>query len=212
GCGQGRGLAKGPYNSGSAPELGLAVNWGRLRHPDKRHIAIGFSLSGNALLLLLSRGEGPDGAIAVNAPIDLAACSDAISTGFNRVYDVRFVHQCRIDPRARGKGIKPWHTLREVDERYTAPAAGYRDAADYYETCSAGPRMGTIDRPTVLLTAADDPFVPIESYENLDLNRSIHLHVEPVGGHMGYLAAGPRRRWLDGALDAYVDWLSSMSS
>ena len=67
-------------------------------------------------------------------------------------------------------------------------------------TCSAGPRLGTIDRPTVILTAADDPFVPYESFAHVPPH--IHLHTEPVGGHMGYLDRGGR--WLDGALAAYV--------
>jgi len=208
GCGAGRGLARGPYNSGSAPELAEAIAWGRRRHPRARHVAIGFSLSGNALLLLLARGGGPDAAIAVNPPIDLAACSAAISRGFNRVYDARFVLGCWRDPRAKGHGIRPWHTLRDVDERYTARAAGYRDADDYYATCSAGPRLGRIGRPTVILTAADDPFVPVESFASVP--PVVHLHVEPVGGHVGYIAHDGR--WLDRALPAYVESLRGTSS
>lgn len=200
GCGAGRGLAQGPYHSGSTADLAAAIDWGRTRHPGARHIAIGFSLSGNTLLLLQSRGGGPDAAIAVNPPIDLAAASDAISAGFNRIYDVRFVHGCRRDPRSRGSGILPWHTLRQVDDLYTAPAAGFRDADHYYAECSAGPRLTTIDRPTVILTAADDPFVPVASFESVPAN--VHLHVEPVGGHLGYLDRDGR--WLDGALAAYV--------
>jgi len=203
GCGAGAGLAKHPYHSGAWADLAAAVEWGRARHPAARHIGIGFSLSGNALLLGLSRGEGPDAAIAVNPPIDLAACSDAISSGFNRVYDIRFVNNCRQDVRARGYGIRPWHTLREVDEIYTAPAGGFASADDYYARCSAGPRLGTIERPAVILTAADDPFVPVSSFASVPPN--VQLHMEPVGGHMGYLARSGR--WLDDALATYVDAL-----
>ncbi|MHC4940818.1 MAG: YheT family hydrolase [Planctomycetota bacterium] len=194
GCGAGRGLARGPYHSGSSEDLAATIRWGRDRHPDKAHVAIGFSLSGNALLLL---EDGPDAVVAVNPPIDLARCSDAISTGFNRIYDIRFVLDCMRDPRS--SGIRPWHTLREVDERYTAPAGGFRDADDYYATCSAKPRLRACDRPTVILTAADDPFVPVDSFHDLP----VHTHIEPVGGHMGYVDKSGR--WLDRALRAYVD-------
>jgi predicted alpha/beta-fold hydrolase len=200
GCGAGRGLARGPYHSGSTTDLAAAIDWGRARRPDARHVAIGFSLSGNTLLLLMARGGGPDAAIAVNPPIDLAASADAISSGLNRVYDFRFVRQCRRDPRSRGAGLRPWHTLREVDELYTAPAAGFVDADDYYARCSSGPHLAAIGRPAVILTSGDDPFVPIASFDSVPDN--VHLHVEPVGGHMGYLDR--KGHWLDGALAAYV--------
>ncbi|MEM7199400.1 MAG: alpha/beta fold hydrolase [Planctomycetota bacterium] len=200
GCGLGKGMAQRPYHSGSAADLAAVVEWGRARHPDARHIAIGFSLSGNALLLGLARGAGPDAAIAVNPPIDLAACSVAISTGRNRVYDVHFVNACRRDPRARGYGLRPWHRLRDVDELYTAPAAGFADAADYYARCSASPHLRAIDQPTVILTAADDPFVPIAMFDGVP--DSIHLHVERRGGHVGYLPH--HGDWLGPALAAFA--------
>ena len=37
----------------------------------------------------------------------------------------------------------------------------------------------------MILTAADDPFVPHASFASVP--PAIHLHTEPVGGHMGYL-------------------------
>jgi predicted alpha/beta-fold hydrolase len=200
GCGAGRGLAKQPYHSGATGDLDAVLEWGRSRHPHALHIGIGFSLSGNTLLLLLARGGGPDAGIAVNPPIDLAAASDAISSGFNRLYDLRFVQQCRRDPRCRDVRIRPWDTLRRVDDLYTAPAAGFRDAAHYYAQCSAAPELCAIDRPAVILTAADDPLVPIESFRCVP--DQVHLHVETHGGHLGYLDRSGR--WLDRAIARYV--------
>lgn len=54
GCGEGAGLATRPYHSGRAEDLSAAVEFARAKLPSHRHLAIGFSLSGNALLLLLS--------------------------------------------------------------------------------------------------------------------------------------------------------------
>src|SRR5262249_44632192 len=51
GCGEGAELARRPYHSGRAEDLAAAIAWGRARHPDFRHGAVGFSLSANALLL-----------------------------------------------------------------------------------------------------------------------------------------------------------------
>ncbi len=57
-------------------------------------------------------------------------------------------------------------TIREFDERYTAPHHGFAGASDYYYRASA---MRVIDRiaiPALILTAADDPFVPPEPFRD----------------------------------------------
>src|SRR5579872_1060681 len=82
GCGLGAGLARHPYHSGRAEDLSAAIAFGRSQHPRARHVAIGFSLSANALLLLLGGERGktlPDQAIAVNAPLDLETCSRSLA-------------------------------------------------------------------------------------------------------------------------------------
>lgn len=224
GCGAGKGLAVGPYHSGRADDLSAAVALGRKLEPGKRQLAIGFSLSGNALLLLLGKHmqPAPDLAIAVNPPIELGGCTRRISSLGNRAYDLRFVARCRRALRERRSAglierqypIGRWSTLREVDELYTAPAGGFANADDYYERCSALPHLRNIDTPTVLLTAADDPFVTARDFREAELSASIHLHVEETGGHMGYLMRERTplgtNRWLDYALTHYVKQLAGL--
>jgi len=220
GCGDGRGLAKGTYHSGRADDIGAVIKAARLACPGKRIAVIGFSLSGNALLLNLGDGIGvfekPDVAIAVNPPIDLARCAVRLKTGFNRVYDLRFVIRCRRSVRERVDDgliqdiyrIPRFCTLTDFDEFYTAPASGFRDRNDYYQRCSAGPHLVKIQIPTVILMAEDDPFVAVESFREFKVSDSVHLHIESTGGHMGYLTEGqPSRRWLDLSLGHYLDAL-----
>lgn len=223
GCGEGRGLAKGTYHSGRADDLGEVIRTARQAHPDKRIAVIGFSLSGNALLLNLGEGIGifekPDVAIAVNPPIDLARCALLLKSGFNRVYDLRFVVRCRRAVRERVEdGLIPdiypiprFCTLTDFDDYYTAPASGFKNREDYYARCSAGPHLAKIKTPTVILMAEDDPFVAVESFRDFPVSDAIHLHIEATGGHMGYVAAKNHgdlfHRWLDGALGHYLDAL-----
>ncbi len=220
GCGEGRSLAKGTYHSGRADDIGAVIKAARQAHPGKRIAVIGFSLSGNALLLNLGDGIGvfekPDVAIAVNPPIDLARCAVRLKTGFNRIYDLRFVIRCRRSVRERVEDgliqdiyrIPRFCTLMDFDEFYTAPASGFRDRDDYYERCSAGPHLTNIQTPTVILMAEDDPFVAVESFREFKVSDSVRLHIESTGGHMGYLSKGnPSRRWLDMALGHYLDAL-----
>jgi len=94
GCGDGRGLAKKPYHSGSGDDLGAAFAAARTRHPDLRQLAVAYSLSANALLLNLGGGlrepaAQPDFAIAVNPPVDLGACAQTIHRGLSRLYEFR---------------------------------------------------------------------------------------------------------------------------
>jgi predicted alpha/beta-fold hydrolase len=90
------GPTKTPYHSGRAEDVSQVVGFLRHLFPQKKQISVGFSMSGNMVLFLLSGKKGrhlPDGAITVNAPINLAACSVGLGQGFNRVYDLRFVRR-----------------------------------------------------------------------------------------------------------------------
>lgn len=213
GCGEGVGLAKGPYHSGRAEDLSSAIEVGRKMFPKHRHIAIGFSMSGNALLLLLSGKRGtvkPDAAISVNAPIHLEKCARVLKTGINRVYDIKFYLQCRRDLFAaqneilKDLKVPRLMTLHNFDNLYTAPAGGFKNREDYYRSCSTHELLEKIEVPTIVMTAKDDPFVPYESYEQAKLSKNMILHAEEIGGHMGYLVKGKTPygtiRWQDYAL------------
>lgn len=222
GAGEGRGLAAGPYHSGATGDVAAVLTAGRQRFPQARHLAVGYSLSGNILLLLMGRpgaGEAlPDAAVAVNPPCDLEACSHALLRGFSRVYDQRFVRILvdEIGARAASGRIPPVDfrgvkTLRDFDEAYTARAAGYRNRSHYYEACSCGPHLHAIQRPTVILTSEDDPIAPARELRRFHHSPALRLHIERYGGHMGYLArrgpGAPDGRWLESALEHHLDGL-----
>lgn len=226
GCGEGLGLARNPYHSGRAEDLSEVFRLGRAGHPGKKHIAVGFSLSANALLLLLSGKRGtvlPDAAIAVNAPIHLESSSHALLKGINRIYDFRFAIACRLGVRdmekkglvEKGRYKFPlFSNLREFDALYTAPAGGFTSREDYYSSCSTHLLLGAITIPTVIITSEDDPFIDYRNYTSATLSSSAILHLEKYGGHLGYLTDRPTplgtNRWLDYATREYLIELSSL--
>ena len=313
GAGDGRGLARKPYHSGATTDLAAVFQVGRGLFPDHWHLAIGYSLSGNILLLLLGqdakepvpkppraalgapgggsqgrRGEHsgftrsepdaagcrpppqpegtmpagrssasgplndephrpagpslrsipagivaahegfgtgswahPDAAIAVNPPADLDHCSRLLGRGLNRLYDLRFVHLLREELRHRWElglldapvAIPAAATLRDFDELYTAKAAGFWDRSQYYARCACGPHLGRVRIPTVILSAEDDPFAPAADLLRCPLSPRIHLHIEPHGGHMGYLTRDlPDRRWLEPTLLHFAGALFKLQS
>jgi predicted alpha/beta-fold hydrolase len=207
--------AKLPYHSGSTDDMSAVLRDLRVRFPNKKIITIGYSLSGNILLSLLGgyrNGEKPDGAITVNAPLLLGKGSLLLKRGFNRLYDVRFVLRLRrlIEEKyqhgviTKRYKVPPWTTLHAFDQIYTAPASGFKDRDDYYDSCSSIQFVDRIVTPTHILTAEDDPFIDVNDYRSAKFSSSCQLHVEKRGGHMGYIAKNPLPQWGHRWLDYYI--------
>jgi predicted alpha/beta-fold hydrolase len=222
GWGAGVRLAKKPANAGRSADARAALHAIAGMCPGSPLGVAGFSLGANIVLKML--GERPDGqpetlvrAAAVNAPIDLDRSLCAMETGANRIYDAYFTRMLlRRLVRLReavpdldwpDPPVRP-RSLREFDDRYTAPLSGYRDAADYYERASAGPLLDRIVTPTLMLSAEDDPIVPPGMYPKQPPSAAVTLHLAPSGGHLGYIAKepgnDPDRRWMDARV---VQWL-----
>jgi len=200
------------YHSGDAAE----IDWILRRLQARGYPALfaaGVSLGGNALLKWLAeQGSQASGivsaAAAVSAPLDLAAANTALSSGFNRVYARHFLRTLipaamakerrfpgRIDMRrARAAG-----SLRDFDDAVTAPLHGFLGADDYYAKSSAGPLLGAVRAPTLLLHAANDPFLPASALPRRErLPAAVLLEVHAGGGHVGFV---------DGAPPGRIDWL-----
>ena len=166
------------------------------------------------------RQTGADGlvaAVAVSVPYDLAACAAALEDGLNRLYAARFLRGLRAKAREKAARfpdrIAPEaaaaRTLREFDDRLTAPLHGFRDAADYYERCSSAQFAGSLSVPTLLVHAADDPIAPIASMPLGTLRQlpRVSLALTKRGGHLGFLdrrlGTGPEG-WLERVIADYV--------
>ena len=219
GCGEGAGLAKYTYHSGRSEDLSAVIEYGRQRFTSFQHVAIGYSLSANALLLLLSQVKGgalPDVAMTVNAPMNLLQCSLALRQGFNKVYDYRFVLDFQRELKTRAVANpelkiyqqKKYLSVYEIDQEYTAPISGFQSREHYYETCSTHDKVGLIKTPTFVLTAKDDPFVVYDAYAKASFSQQVQVHIESRGGHLGYVTDQKLphgyKRWLDYAIHEFL--------
>ncbi|MFP5518752.1 MAG: YheT family hydrolase [Bdellovibrionia bacterium] len=226
GAGPIKGLAKKPYHSGIAEDISSVLDFLKVRFPQAQQIAVGFSMSGNILLNLVSGNRGstkPDAAISVNAPINLSRASQLLHHGFNKVYDKRFINILSevfyakqnmglIDPQLR---IPKNATIWDLDEIFTAPLCGFKDRTDYYENCSTYRHVHKISVPTYVLTAADDPFVSAIDYLENSWSPWAQVRIEKHGGHLGFIShrrdSPFGRRWLDQYLESALKQLSSRS-
>jgi uncharacterized protein len=186
------------YHSGDADEIERMLNTVHTRYPGAKLHAAGVSLGGNALLTYLARRPADlplHRAAAICAPLDLARCGDAITTGFANVYTLMFMRTLRrkaLEKRRRFPTACDWdgviasNNLAQFDDVFTAPVHGYRDAADYYARASAKPMLSAIEHPTLLLNALNDPFVPQAIVQHLQVSPSITVHQPEQGGHVGF--------------------------
>ena len=209
------------YNAGASDDLATAVSRAAGGSPDLPVCLVGFSLGANVVLKYLAEGRGDlpanlAGGIAVNPPIDLERCVEAISRRRNLLYDQNFVALLKAQMRDRRGALadpallRPWRpmTLRGFDELVTAPLGGFDDAAHYYRESSSRPLLGGLRRDAVILASDDDPFIPVEVFDGLPTER-LSLHITRGGGHMGFLNATRTplgdRRWMDYAVLWYLN-------
>ncbi|MGZ3768600.1 MAG: YheT family hydrolase [Bdellovibrio sp.] len=193
-CGKGKGLAKNPYHSGRSDDLQAIIDWARREYPQCKIGVLGFSMSGNILLKNLiesSLAKGlpqPDFAISVNPPINLNATAKAFTQGFNKIYDKYFVNRLlkSMEQNPQVQQQKRWKRLIDLDNEYTAPKSGYRDADHMYTHSSTFANLHLINIPTWILTSSDDPLVPA-NYFHCENSKHVSIHVTEGGGHMGYI-------------------------
>ncbi|HWQ55137.1 MAG TPA: alpha/beta fold hydrolase [Bryobacteraceae bacterium] len=176
----------------------------------------GFSLGGNVVLKLAGelREDAPAlfrGVCAVSTPIDLAASCDRLAKWDNRLYEWRFIRsmQRRLSAtgRYRAEDFAGVRSIRDLDNRITAPAFGFRDALHYYQSQSAALYLDNIRVPAMLIQAQDDPIIPFESYHHpaFGTNPNLTLLAPDHGGHVGFVARGNPRFWAEAAI---IEWIS----
>ncbi len=199
GCGDSLPLCPRLYNAGMTSDLVAVFQW--LASRVSVFAVAAFSLGGNLSLLTLARererlpGELA-GVAAICPPLDMSACADALERRANLVYQLQFVTSLNASYRKRRELLPEAYesgrergvsTVRQFDSRITAFYGGYRDAEDYYQQVSPGPHLESIDRPALILAAADDPFVPEASMRKWARAENVSLEIVEGAGHVGFV-------------------------
>ena len=131
------------------------------------------------------------------------ASADLIAERRNALYHRRFVislqrrlnFKRKLYPELYDSGDMPlMQTLRDFDDRFTAPAFGFNGVDDYYTRASALPVISQIRVPTLIIHAQDDPFIPFAPLRDPSVagNPYILLLAPEQGGHVAFVAAKTR--------------------
>jgi hypothetical protein len=197
------------YHSGETGDAAAVLDRILEEFPDAPIFLCGISLGGNVLLKLLGeRGEMLSdrirAAAVVSVPFDLERGSRHISKGFSRIYERHFLRTLRKKAEAklqsfpglfdRGAMLRA-KTLYAFDDVVTAPVHGFRGAHDYYTRSSSLRFLARIRRPTLLLSAMDDPFLPRDVLGQVaDIARKngfLTTQFSERGGHVGFVGGTP---------------------
>jgi len=225
GVGAAQGLADRPYHAGRIHDALAGLQTIEQLAPGSQLSAVGYSLSGNLILKLIStlKSELPSRLVSVAAvcpAIDLIRSSAQIRVPRNRFYDrhfARFLWKRSADyaavarelPHLSSPSERPL-SLYEFDSRVTAPLGGFADVEEYYHSSSAIHDLHRIDRPTMILAAEDDPLIPADMFRNVRYSSTTSLVMPSGGGHLGFLGrtnqSDPDRRWMDWRI---IDWLDA---
>ena len=212
-------LARG-YHSGDTADLSYFINGLSLKTPSVPIAAIGYSLGGNVLLKYCGE-TGRDCplsfAVTVSVPFDLMIAAESLNSGLSRLYQWWLVGSLRRTAQRKielglldysSEEIRSLRTFTRFDDKVTAPLHGFDRAEDYYRRSSSRQYLNNIRIPTLLLQAADDPFLlekglPVEQ----ELSDSVELEVSQHGGHVGFVngrSPFASKYWLDKRISEYV--------
>lgn len=203
-CGGTEALSSTLYHSGLSGDVGAVMRYFIERYGLTSLSLIGYSMGGNLVLKLAGDlGSAAPRAlrsvIGVSPAIDLGPSADTLHEPRNRIYEMKFLYallaryrrKVVLFPRAydpnRAEGIR---SIRAFDERITAFYSGFTGADDYYYRAASARVLDRIAVPTLILNAADDPFIRLlqESRAMIAANPKITFIETNHGGHCAFLA------------------------
>ncbi|MGO8983851.1 MAG: YheT family hydrolase [Terriglobales bacterium] len=202
-CGGTDRLAPVLYHSGLSNDVAMVAREITARDGVQRFALAGFSMGGNIVLKLAGEwgAQAPKEfrAVAVCCPaIDLASSADALHEPANRIYETYFLWALRRRMRQKAR-LFPGHfdagrlrglkSLREFDDKVTAYYCGFAGVDDYYDRASAAHVVDRIAVPTLVLYAANDPFVRLtaETRRKISCNPNITFIETRDGGHCAFI-------------------------
>ena len=163
---------------------------------------LGFSMGGNLSLHWLHKypekaNKYVQGSVVISAPLDLKACAIHLMRPDNVLYKRRFLKKLKEKLLRKKKQFPDEFNLRplsdidsfyKLDEYYTAPIHGFKNAEDFYHKGSTYYKLKDIGVRTLIIQAQNDPFFPESCYPDAGEvnNPNLHFLYPRFGGHVGF--------------------------
>jgi predicted alpha/beta-fold hydrolase len=171
---------------------------------------IGFSLGGNFVLRILKK--------CVNVPIKNLRHAVSISPVLNpqesteKIDRITYIRKYFLAKWRRSltkkqalfpelydftdvMGVK---TIQALTDALLEKYSDFPTAQAYFDAYALmGTAIADINTPSTIVTAEDDPIIPIKDFYDLELNEHIRLLIHPHGGHNGFITGLKLQSWYE---------------
>jgi predicted alpha/beta-fold hydrolase len=170
----------------------------------------GFSLGGNFALRVALRAPAAGLPLSYALAVCPALHPPAILEAIERApwfYHAYFMHKWRDSLRrkqrlfpesARFSATELGSSMRELTRTMVQRHTDFGSLDAYLDGYSiAGDRLADLAVPTTILTASDDPIIPVDGFRALTLAPATELEIAPAGGHCGFIRDFSLRSWTE---------------
>ena len=189
------------YHSGRTRDIEEAFDYISKYCDYEEYNMVGYSLGGNLTLKYLGEKDRPHihTGVAISTPCDLESTAIKMTAVSNKLYLNVFLKTLKEKAIKKSEQfptsalskeyIQKIRNFKELDDFYTAPANGFKNAEDYWRKASCKQFIPTIKTKSLLINALDDPFFTADSYpiEEARDHRYFHLEAPKYGGHVGFM-------------------------
>lgn len=193
-------LNDGLFHSNRIDEVVGAVAELQRRFPILPLVVAGYSLGGNFALRVALRAPAAGISLrhaAAVCPVISPAAGLASIENAPWFYEAYFLKKWRGSLRRKAQLFpsqyrrEDWEqgqNLRRLTERLVEQYTDFGTLERYLDGYSlAGDRLAAMQVPSSILTAADDPIIPVDDFRQLRLSPAVRLEIAPHGGHCGFL-------------------------
>ena len=198
------------FHSCLLPEVVGAVQRIQAMFPDKPLHLVGYSLGGNFMLRVAAQAESAGlniaKVIAVSPVLDPGETLHAIESGLTayHTYFIRKWGRSLLKKQAAWPSVYDFAemvnlaSLRRMTDEMVRRFTKFSSLEDYLEGYSiTGDKLAHLRVPSSVITAADDPIIPVRGLDRLAKSPLLSVTVTKHGGHCGFFdqLAGPG--WLE---------------
>lgn len=171
------------------------------RYPGRPMAVAGFSLGGNfalrAALRAPAAGLPLSYALAVCPIVDPSEGLFSLEEAAPWFYQAYFMHKWRRSLQAKQAAFphreyfelsELKQSLRGLTASLVARHTDFDSLEAYLDGYSvAGSALADLHIPATILTARDDPVIPVDAFEKLELPANVELDISAYGGHCGFI-------------------------
>jgi len=171
---------------------------------------VGFSLGGNFALRVSNQAHNfpvpPCHTFAISPVIVPRNVLDAMQQGLF-VYEKYFIHKWRQSLLKKAElfpnsyNFDNWMDMRSLHpmtEALVKRHTDYEDVEQYFRGYSIdGDYLSELQIPTTIITAKDDPIIPISDFALLPDNPNLDIEIHDRGGHCGFIQDWRLSSWLE---------------